>query len=569
MEAPPQWHCRRLPSRLARSSRLEGDSKAREKAEEEERLRWAGEVADLILSLKTTTAERAYKTADPKLSAMRMCGKVRASTVRSYVRAWRPFWRWWVSSGNSQLPDTSEQVLEYLEQRAAEPCAPSVLRRTRAALAFYEEAAGQPLALRLSKCTWLSTQADALESTLTTPSRGQAWQTHTTYLAAAELLVTDPNKPAVLRCYAFWRCLEAWAALRFSDHRGKAPSDCGLNQDAFRGKLTRTKTTGRDKKVQSRVLHVSRNCWVVNPKWLEEGWTLWQKVAPWERDYFLPVPTRDLDHWERFECKYSEAAILSQTLETALTVNSEKLLCNHVSGRLWKEHSPRAFLPSCTGCLRFPKNWQDAIGGWTPGHSQGYVRTTRRRIEQMQTKVAKLIRQGGGAQFGETELEEDLLENLRQKNFSEDVIVEQGKRFARATSSIIEENKKMEIEAKEIETENADGVSGDDGSDSEEEELEVSEEDGRLWKGLTRSIVEERHVAPKAEDAQKELEKLDRSVTLKVEGAHKEQVDSVRTGTHHAEDAQEEQKELKKRLVRGEKRIFQKCKKNSSARQLE
>ena len=179
----------------------------------------------------------------------------------------------------------------------------------------------------------------------------------------------------------------------------------------------------------------------------------------------------------------------------------------------------------------------------------------------MQTKVAKLIRQGGGAQFGETELEEDLLENLRQKNFSEDVIVEQGKRFARATSFIIEENKKMEIEAKEMVTENADEVSGDDGSDSEEEELEVSEEDGRLWKGLKRSIVEERHVTPKAEDAQKELENLDRTVTLKVEGAHKEQVDSVRTGTHHAEDAQEEQKELKKRLFRGEKRSFKEIEK--------
>ena len=33
--APPPWHCRRLPCRLARSLRLEGDSRAREKTEEE------------------------------------------------------------------------------------------------------------------------------------------------------------------------------------------------------------------------------------------------------------------------------------------------------------------------------------------------------------------------------------------------------------------------------------------------------------------------------------------------------------------------------------------------------
>ena len=44
-------HCRRLPSRLERTSGLEGDSRVREKAEEEERLSWAGEVADLVLAL--------------------------------------------------------------------------------------------------------------------------------------------------------------------------------------------------------------------------------------------------------------------------------------------------------------------------------------------------------------------------------------------------------------------------------------------------------------------------------------------------------------------------------------
>ena len=68
-EAPPPWHCRRLPSRLARSTRLEGDSRAREKAEEEKRQRWVVEVTELLLTLSSTpTAEKA-----PKQSAARMC----------------------------------------------------------------------------------------------------------------------------------------------------------------------------------------------------------------------------------------------------------------------------------------------------------------------------------------------------------------------------------------------------------------------------------------------------------------------------------------------------------------
>ena len=38
-----------------------------------------------------------------------------------------------------------------------------MLRRTRAALAFWEEAAGRALALENSKCPWQSKQADALD----------------------------------------------------------------------------------------------------------------------------------------------------------------------------------------------------------------------------------------------------------------------------------------------------------------------------------------------------------------------------------------------------------------------
>ena len=61
-------------------------------------------------------------------AARRMCGRVRAATVRSYVRAWTPFWNWWTATGEEQLPKNSEEVLVYLEYRAAEPSAPSVFR---------------------------------------------------------------------------------------------------------------------------------------------------------------------------------------------------------------------------------------------------------------------------------------------------------------------------------------------------------------------------------------------------------------------------------------------------------
>ena len=263
-----------------------------------------------------------------------------------------------------------------------------------------------------------------------------------------------------------------------------------------------------------------------------------------------------LDHWERFECKYSEATVLSQALEAALVINKEPLLCNNVPGRLWKEHSPRAFLPSCTGCLRYPKSWQDAIGGWSLGQSQGYVRTTRRRIEQMQSKVAKMLRESEGAQFGETELEEELLEVLRRRNFPKETIEEQGRRFARATRFVREENKKKENEVNKMETESVGDGSEASAEASEEAELEVSEEDGRRWAGQAEleKIEDELHGTPRAEETQGET---DRTSTLIAEDAQ-EKLKELRTDTLQAENAQEELKELKKEPFLKEKRRFAK-----------
>ena len=98
------------------------------------------------------------------------------------------------------------------------------------------------------------------------------------------------------------------------------------------------------------------------PQMLEVGWELWLKSAPWERDFFLPVPTKTLDHWERYECKYAEATVLSQVLEAELSINREKVMCKGVPGRLWREHSPRAFQMLCVLALSGEFRFSDHRG---------------------------------------------------------------------------------------------------------------------------------------------------------------------------------------------------------------
>ena len=133
----------------------------------------------------------------------------------------------------------------------------------------------------------------------------------------------------------------------------------------WNNKISRTTTTGKDKKVQSRVLYVSRNCSLLEPGLCSVGWELCITAAPFNRDDFLPVPTRRLEHQERYVCKYFEATVLARS------VDGTKLLCPHVPGHLWRQHSPRAFLPTCTGCPQFMKIWQDAIGRWLKNRLKG------------------------------------------------------------------------------------------------------------------------------------------------------------------------------------------------------
>ena len=162
----------------------------------------------------------------------------------------------------------------------------------------------------------------------------------------------------VLRSTAFWRCLENGGG---EGRQGSQITEdtlrqkCTLTESAFYGMLNWTRTT---KKMQCRVSHVDRQ------SRLDVGRV--EPVAKHRslRSRFLPSSGRALDHWEKYECQYAEATVLSPVLEAERTLNPG------VPGQLRSGHSPRAFLTSCTGCLQHPKNWQDAVGGWSPGQSQ-------------------------------------------------------------------------------------------------------------------------------------------------------------------------------------------------------
>ena len=70
---------------------------------------------------------------------------------------------------------------------------------------------------------------------------------------------------------------------------------------------------------------------------------------------------------------------------------------------------PLSVPPKLHGLPQIPKELAGCHRGWSPGRSQGNVRTARRRISVMQSHVAKLLRQGKREQLGETDSEKAIV----------------------------------------------------------------------------------------------------------------------------------------------------------------
>ena len=91
--------------------------------------------------------------------------------------------------------------------------------------------------------------------------------------------------------FGWWLLVQSWGTLRFSDHKGIAPSHFELNAQGFTAKLTHSKTLGSDRSVSVRLVVIDRACVIKREGWMVLGWSLLGREAPFQRDYLLPGPT--------------------------------------------------------------------------------------------------------------------------------------------------------------------------------------------------------------------------------------------------------------------------------------
>ena len=412
--APPPGRApqARWPTRLEK--RLAGATTptAREAVEEAEWKRWSLEAvklardAELPLTLRLVGSER------ESLLATALCRNLRSSTLRKRVRDLRPLVAFLQRGYGQNWPQSAEVLLDYIAARASEPCGSTVLTSLQAALYFFEKGGGVQTDRRLTADPLIVNTIEGMQRELGSSKQAvrSAPREPVFLTAVRERMVLNEGLPTYVRAYAWWKNIQVWASLRFSDHYGLQPSSLRIAEGSLRGSLTRTKTTGPDKKHGSRAFVVSKESYLEDAAWLTVGFGLWANMLS-ERDYFLDLPDSTLESSLPLAASYSDASGMSRALLLRMDGpdcrrGGKGPLVLDEAASFWTEHSPRHNLPSWVGALmQVPEEWFNHLGGWTPkGASAKYVETAERRIMSMQQQVAQQLRDGRG---GEDVLDED------------------------------------------------------------------------------------------------------------------------------------------------------------------
>ena len=125
----------------------------------------------------------------------------------------------------------------------------------------------------------------------------------------------------------------------------------------------------------------------------------------------------------RTELKYPIAhAMLSRVL-ASLTLDGTRMFPFQVQ-HYWTPHSCRAFLPSATMILEFPKPQRDFLGGWNPQASDRYARTARRAITVMQKAVVRAIHSRKTDPLSEQDLSEHFEQFLNEQRLPQASVVQ-------------------------------------------------------------------------------------------------------------------------------------------------
>ncbi len=403
----------------------DGGPRGRETAETAEQARWAERLRQQLVRLDAPIIRKVSGSRDPSRTLLLALGGRRASTVRARVREWGRYCQWLRRSRD--LPPRLDDALfiDYLTDRADEPCTKSSLTAAYAAIKFIATVGGYDddvaAAPHVGSC-YRTLRAQALQRRDGGDVR-QAPPPFVNMMVWMEMMVTSSAAATWRRVTAWWCLASAWAALRFDDHRGWDPRALEEDDDSWRFRLSRTKTTGPDKSVAARWGLVARGAYIQEENWFSVGWNVLSGAAPFERDYLLCQLGEDGAYMHR-ETTYMEFAGRLRCLIADMGSDEDGLGAE--AAAYFTPHSFRAFLPSAMTAAGAPLEMLSWLAAWRTKGAATYSRTGASRTVRLQTKLAAIARAHRGKKdpFGERENARRLTDHLRKRGMEPERICE-------------------------------------------------------------------------------------------------------------------------------------------------
>jgi hypothetical protein len=383
--------------------------------------RWATRLADIMRDGETPSWNAAFDTVSPIQAIAGMVGKARPSTVKKRVLTWERFSRWLQMRSGRIWPRCSNDLLDYLNEKVAEEnCSRSFATELRASVSWIEARTGFGDDLKYGHDELFIKNIERATVVLGSEAVAvlKAPRLPLIVLASLELYVMDVAKPVGLRVVAWSRLIKVYSVLRWDDLQRLRPRDLAHRASGLVGRLTQTKTTGVGKKVRDLPLVVPKEAFIVEPQWIETGYTLWEAIGDLERDYFIPRISADMKEFTGRPASSRDLATLGTIVLAELTTPVRvKNLEGKVSGpkdsggslpwmcgkvRLipvslatgWTGHSERSTLPSLLAAMGVAKADRDPLGRWSPSGSDEYVRTYKVLVRSLALRIRAMIKEG-------------------------------------------------------------------------------------------------------------------------------------------------------------------------------
>lgn len=392
---------------------------ARKQALALELKRWVDKFVDILIESDLPVVRLAELSSDPRAALVKVIGKRRTRTVRTRVRQWIKIRLWLQCLHRVSFPQHIGQMLDYLSDVTAGDYGKSLPAAISAALGFVEKCSG------LKEGEWISTMPlwIANVGALTCEAQGsskpirKAPSYFLLMVISLELWICSA-RPLYWRGYAWIKMLKLMCSLRFDDTQGICPARLFLGRKCFRAVLTKTKTTGPGKPVLEVPIFCHRAAGFTGKPWLAEGFEIWtSQVFNFERDFFVPLPSADMEGVVKKMASYSDCSALSRDLLAQLRrpkrglngqwKESEEPLLPEGTALFFQEHSERNFMSSVCTANQVPSATQDYLGRWNlKGGAKDYAKTARQVVVGVQGQMCRAL-SSGPSQYDEEDLAEE------------------------------------------------------------------------------------------------------------------------------------------------------------------